>query len=32
MEVGKKQMLVVEGRIYPAFISDSIDLAGLVSF
>jgi hypothetical protein len=32
MGAGKKKMLVVEARIYLAFISDSIDLAGLVSF
>jgi hypothetical protein len=32
MGVGKKHMLAVEVRIYLAFISDSIDLTGLVSF
>jgi hypothetical protein len=32
MGAGKKQMLIVEAKIYLAFISDSIDLIGLVSF
>jgi hypothetical protein len=32
MVAGKKQMLVIEARIYLAFISGSIDLTGLVSF